>query len=310
MSASTALSGGRLDEAAALLDRLRDVEPLAEGTLALHLELLVRSGRLDDAAHTADDLVVAFPASGRIRHWAGRAAARLHRWGSAALHFEEALRLEPGWTNELWLGKSLTQTGCFDRAEPLLVRVVEQRPSMCMELAWLYERMGDLPRAIRHAEDRLRLAPGDGFATERLLRLKAAAAMPDLVVQEVEGLERLGERVPEAILPRSLEALLQLGRTEAAAALVRDRILSPDVAPATVRSAAWVAYRAQEWAPAWLLFERVMATDLSRRGFLQALERTARMAGRIEDLVARYERLAPDNHNLYGRARRLRRGRG
>jgi len=298
-----ALRGGAHEEAADLLARLKTADPLSLHTRGLELEYLVRTGRGEEATKLADGLVVQFPASARVLHWAGRAAYAVRDYDAAAARLRESGRVAPHWTTDWWLGKALTQRGDLEAAEPILARVVTDHPHVRTDLAWLYERRGDLRQALEQIEACLTAQPDNAYAQRQRLRLNALVAPAADLIEEVETLQDLGEAVPDAILPAYVEGLLRMGRSAEARHLVAQRkdTLSP-------RVAIGVAWRAHHLSAFDLSCELLLAHlehNLGNLKYLNALERAARNAGRVEAVREAYRRLAPRARRLYGRIKRL-----
>ena len=286
-----------------LLSRLREEDPLSAQTRCLELEVLIHDRRADDAARLAAQLVELFPSSARILHFAGRAAYRTRDYAEAERRLRESGRLAPRRQTDHWLGKTLTQKGDFDEAEALLLRTLPDNPWVGLDLAWLYERKGDLTRALRYVEAFLEQSPDNEFAGERRLRLRAQTMEASELRDEVETLRELGEEVPDALIPEYVDRLLRTGDGKRAREVALEA--APRVAVGIVADMAWKAYKLQAHDLAAELFLRALPANLRRLNFLNSLEAAAVRCGRVDDVVEAYRRHAPQMPNLYGRAKEL-----
>ncbi len=302
-----ALREGQLEDAAQLLERLRREAPLELPTRGLELEYLLAAGRLDEARALAEQLVKLFPASARVFFLAGRTAYARRRYDRALELFEEAGRLKPHWRIRYWIGKTLTQAGRLDEAEPILVDVVREHPFTAPALAWLHERRGEVDEAIRVLERHCAARPGDRFAAEQLERLRARRLDPERLEEEVESLLELGEAVPPELLAEHVEGLLKTGQGPRVRELLRSCRASLD--PRTALRIAWICHRNGLPDLAYSLFREQLSTHLRDVKLLAAMEKDARLAGRTEELVEIYRELAVQEPRLWGRLRRLSRAR-
>jgi len=247
--------------------------------------------------------VETFPGSARVLHWAGRAAYRAKRYDIASARFAESARLSPHWHNDLWRGKALTQDGRFDEAEALLLPLIAGHPHCRKEVAWLFERRKEHARALEHAEAHLASFPNDALVQEQVKRLRARELEPGELAEEVEALAAVGEEVEEGLLPQYVEDLLAAGRTADARRVVEAR--APGLRPGTRLSVGWKAYFGQAYDLAFELFLESLPAQAENPKFLNSLQKAARLAGRLETLLAAYEEVAEQAPRLYGRIKKL-----
>ena len=299
-----ALAARRTDEAEAALERLVSEAPLAVETRCLALEVTLARGRLDDAEALARQLVDLFPESARVQHMAGRAAYLGRRYAEAEERFAESERLYPSPSSTRWRGRSLAQLGRLDEAEALFLGLVARLPEVRRDLAWVYERRVDRPRALREIDAYLTRHPGDATAAAQRRRLRAADLPPDELLEEVRSLDALGEPMPAELLPLALDALLRAARGDEARAFVAAR--QHGSSNATLVAMAWVAYKLLAYDVALDLFLAALPERLSDTKLLVALEAAAVRSGRTADVELSYERLAPQAKRLYGRLKSLR----
>lgn len=298
-----ALEDRHLEDAAELLARLEAVDPLSLGTRGSRLEYLVRAGRTDEADRLAQSLATLFPTSAHVLHWAGRAAYRVGDYARAEAWLRESRTLAPRWLTDRWLGKTLTQVKQLDEAEALLAPLMAMHPECGLDLAWVYQRRGELDRALACVDAYRVRFPGDPRAERDRLRLVALTTQPEELLSEVDTLRDLGEDVPEAMFGEYFETLLRAGQGTKARALFAEK--GPGLAPETRLSIGWAAYRGQAWDLAFdLLLEHVPRKARNPK-HLNSLERCARMCAREAELAEAYRRHAPQAPNLWGRAQSL-----
>jgi tetratricopeptide (TPR) repeat protein len=248
-------------------------------------------------------LIDRFPAKARIFWLAGRGAYARRDYPAAVSAFRESERLSSGVGARRWLGKALTQLGALDEAEAILCAL--PAGTVSMDLAWLYERRGDLPRALKQIDKALAANPDDTYARRERQRLQAAATAPEEVFKEALLLRELGEALPVALLDSVFRHLLETGNTADARTFVHERLAELDDKAST--RLGWIAYKAEALDLACDLFKRSFARNRSDTKFLQSYERAARNAGRLDELARACEEHAPEVPALWGRAKRLRR---
>ncbi len=297
-----ALREGRLEEAEGLLARLRREAPLDLRTRGLELEYLLAAGRLDEADALAAQLVESFPASARIFYLAGRTAYARREYERALEHLQEAERLAPHWRVRHWIGKTLTQLGRLDEAEPVLREVLAEHPNTAPSLAWLHERRGEASQAIRLLEEYCARQPEDSFAQAQLERLRARVLGPERLQEEVEALLELGEAIPPELFTEYVEGLLRTGQGPRVRELL-DAAGALD--PRTALRIGWICHRHGMPDLAYALLVEQLPSQLANPKLLAALEKDARLAGRTRELIGRYRELAPRRPQLWSRIRRL-----
>jgi tetratricopeptide (TPR) repeat protein len=283
---------------------MRADAPQHRVTRGCQLELLIARKRWAEARRLADELVRAFPASSRIHLLAGRIAFGERDYERARRCFRESARLHDHPLSRAWLARASTNLGRFDEAEPLLQELAAQRSYHLKDLAWLHERRGHHDLAREAVSRYLGDHPDDGQAREQQLRLRAASLAAEQVIEEVDTLDALGEEVPDALIPRYLESLLQCGRHDDARAFVEQR--RPRLPPRVATNAAWTLYRGQVHDVACALFLDRWTDQRRNVKYLFALEKSADRAGRIADVVRLYEAYAAEQPDLNARLRRLR----
>jgi tetratricopeptide (TPR) repeat protein len=303
-----ALRRGEVGQAESLLRQLKDEDPLSAATRGLEIEVLMAAQRWPDAEVLAAQLVRMFPSSARIHSLMARIFYRQKHYAGALEHFTEAERLHPHWRLRLWLGKTYTQRGEYERAESLLVDVAREHAEAGRDLAWLYERRNEPERALRQLEAYLAARPNDSVARAQQLRLRASVAAPEELVREVEALEELGEDVAPELLPAYVQRLLETGRGMDARRFVDERV--PVWPPQVAGRVAWVCHRLQAYDLALRLFLVALPVHAHDFKFLSALESAARRCQRTAEVATAYRGLAGEHRHLYGRIKTLeRRGR-
>ncbi len=298
-----ALSRGELSDATDILARLKAEDPLSLETRGLELEFYLRSDRQAEAEALAKQLTNLYPGSARMFFLAGRVAYRQKRYREAESDFRESHRLYPHWRTQHWLGKTLTQSGAFEEAEPLLQVARQHQPRALLDLAWLYERKNDLAAALEACESFLKENPADSFASEQRVRLKARMLESEALIQEADSLSALGEGVSESLLPELVERLFQTGQGARARETVLAKLETLDAKLAA--RIAWVCYRARAYDLACALFLPHVADNLTNFKFLCALESAARKSNRLPQVLETYQTLSPRAPHLHGRLRLL-----
>jgi tetratricopeptide (TPR) repeat protein len=300
-----ALKEGRLEDAEAILARLKDEDPLSRETRGFELELYINTDRLQEAHVLARQLRRLFPESARIFFLAGKLAYRSKDYKEAEACFRESNRLYTNWHAQWWLGKALTQSGQFEEAESLLRSVRERTENVLLDLAWLYERRKDFEAALKAYEEFLAHHPDHAFAVEQRLRLRANAADPATLIKEVDTLAELGEEISMAIFPAYVQRLFETGNTIEARQRIMRTMSGFDAK--TGSKMAWVCYHARAYDLACTLFLAHLRANAWYYKYLNALETAAANCGRLPEVVKAYRLLAPEVRALYGRLRTLER---
>jgi tetratricopeptide (TPR) repeat protein len=245
----------------------------------------------------------AFPGSARGCFLAGRLAYRQRRYEVAEERFRESQRLYSSPQTRYWLGKTLTQAGRFDEAESLLLEVRESNPWAWLVLGWLHERRNDLAAALSAYDEFLRRQPGNAYAEEQRIRVKAKMLDPETLIEEVQAMTDFGEPMPSAVFPEFVQGLFETGQTLRA----RDEI-SAGLDKLEAREAvqlAWICYRHQAFDLACTLFLAHLRANMFNFKYLAALEAAARKCNRLPQVLEAYHPLRPEARHLYGRCKRL-----
>jgi tetratricopeptide (TPR) repeat protein len=290
-----------------ILAQLKREDPLSAETRGFEVELYLLAGRLGDAHALAEQLCRLFPLSARIAYLAGLTAYRIRRYDEAEAHLRESNRIHPHWWTQRWLGKTLTQLGQFDEAEALLLSVRERTPGAWLDLAWLCERRGDLEEALVACDRYLALRPGDAYATDQRVRLKASLLEPESIIEEANALEALGEDMSDALFPEYVKGLFATGKTREARSRVLARIGRLDAK--TGSKLAWICYHARAFDLACTLFLAYLPDNLGYYKYLNSLEAAAKRCGRVPQVLEKYAELSATAPSLHGRAKVLRLGR-
>ena len=302
------LARGDLQQAALILERLKEEDPLSLETRGLELDYLLRGGRLPEARVLAEQLVRLFPGSPRIQFLAGQVAYRLRQWTEAAECFGESHRLYPSWRTNWWLAKALTQSGVLEQAATMLEALVVEHPYCGRDLAWSYERKEEYQRALAAIETYLEFYPEDELARTQRVRLRARLMDEEELIEETEGMLEFGEDVSDLVVPQYLDALFRTGRRSEVQQFLAQRAAGFETRLAT--SSAWVCYHNQAYDLAFDLFVSAFASNCGNVKFLAALDCAAKRSGRVAQLIQLYEDEAQHDPRLYGRLKQLRRASG
>ncbi len=304
-----ALARNRLDEAADILVRLKKEDPLSRETRGFELELYISSGRYSEAENLARQLCSLFPDSGRIHFLAGKLAYRQKNYAEAEAGFRESQRIYPAAQTQYWLGRTLTQTGRFEEAESLLLSCREHNPRVLLDLAWLHERRNDLEAALAAYDEFLEAHPGNSYAADQRVRIRAKMLEPEALIEEMHAMEDLGEPVPPTLLPEYVSKLFQSGQAPRA----RDEVASHigGVDPKVAVQIAWICYKAQAYDLACSIFLAHLPANLNNHKYLVALETAATRCDRIPQVIEAYHPYLDLARHLHGRSKSLaRRPRG
>ncbi len=298
-----ALHRRSFEEAGEILSRIAKEDPLSVETRGCELELYLEADRIAEARALADQLCRTFPDSARIQFLAGKVAYRQKHYDEAEARFRESRRLYPSTQNSYWLGKTLTQSGRFDEAEPLLLAVRDEYPWALLDIAWLHERRNELEAALRCYDEFLLRYPDNSYAVQQQVRIKAKMLEPEALIEEVETLTGFGEHVPEALFPDYVEKLFATGQTERARDEIRARLDSMQAREGV--HVAWVCYRCQAFDLACTLFLRNLQANVSNFKYLAALEAAGRKCNRLPQVIDAYRPLCSEARHLYGRCKML-----
>ena len=293
--------------AEALLEQLKNEDPLSLETRGLELEYLMAVNRWSEAASLASQLLELFPDSARIHYLAARVFYQAKDYRHALIHFREAERLHPHWITRRWLGKTFTQVGQFEEAEAMLIDLPAAHPRANMDLAWLYERRDDPQRALQYLNDYLVWRPEDGFAKAQRLRLQASTLSPEELVEEVNTLMELDEPIPDELLVTYVQRLLESGQSAAVRQFIDEK--RPHWDAQVAASIAWVCHRLQAYDLALLLFLQGLPTHIHEYKYLTALESAATHCRRVDEVIEAYDALATQEKRLYGRIKTLKKRR-
>lgn len=299
-----ALRQRQFDEVAKLLDRLKQEDPLAGETRCFELEYLLAVKRSEDALALAEQLLELFPDSARVQFLAGRVCYQRKDYAKAVDRFSESQRIARRWDSQRWLGKTYTQMGRFEEAEAPLLELAPRHDIVNLDLAWLYERMGSIDRAIACMDAYLQKHPSADHAIAKRKRLFANAQDPETLKADVDMLVALDEEIPSELLEAYIKGLLETGESRTARRFILDRLDALD--DRTAASLGWICYHRQAFDLVMVLFLKALPSKLGDVRFLSSLETSARRCDRVVDLLAGYETYAPSSKNLYGRSNRLR----
>jgi tetratricopeptide (TPR) repeat protein len=300
-----ALDTGDLQQAALLLERLKQEDPLSVETRGMELDYLLRSRRLPEAKTVADQLVQLYPKSPRIHYLAGQVAYQQKEYQLAAERFRESYHIRDHWRSSLWLAKSLTQLGELDEAASLFESLLPEHAECYRDLAWLYERREQYDRALAAIESYLHDHPENEWAKAQRLRLKARTMDPSVLISETRDLLEFGEEPAESVVPQYLEALFRTGQMAEVRQFIAQRrsAFNPQLATGT----GWICYRYQAYDLAVELFMSAFGTNRGNMKFLSALEFAASRSGGLTDLIRLYESHVAEDGRLFGRLHKLRR---
>jgi tetratricopeptide (TPR) repeat protein len=286
-----------------VLGRIEAEDPRSVRTIACRLELLVKAERQVEARALLASALAEHPGSARIEFFAGRIEYSAGHYAEASERFRESDRLHAHPHTRRWLAKALREEGRLEQAEVMFRSLATEDPSCLMELALVYERQSDRARALEAVERHLARYPKDQFAIDQRERWRSETVSPEALVADLDQLERYGEPVPEHLVAGYVGALLRTAQGARARALV-DRLKSTFSARTTV-DVAFTAHRLQAFDLSFELFVSALPSRRADPKFLGALERAARLTGRIEQVLDIYRAQAGETKQLYGRIKKL-----
>jgi tetratricopeptide (TPR) repeat protein len=285
------------------LEELKQIDPLTVATRGLELEYLLAAGHKQAAQALAQQLVNLFPASSRIHYLVGQLAYRQKNYSQALAAFEESHSLYPHWRTERYIGKALTQSGDFEKAEPILVRLIDKQPLCLLDLAWLYERQQHCAKAQTFIEQYLHHVPEDAFAKQQLQRLQARVLSPEQVLEEVQALVDFDQPIPIGLLSEYTRIRLAHGEGVAVRQWVMERL--PEIDNKDALQLGWLCYQLKVYDLAFELFVKDFAAQYEHYKYRAALELSAERGGQLIRLVEIYEQYVETDKRFYGRVIRL-----
>lgn len=297
------LRQGNLSQAADIIARLKEEDPLALQTRGLELEYLIVIGQWEQARGLASQLLDLHPDSARIHYLAARLHYHGRRYSRALQDFRESERLHPHWLTRRWLGKTQTQLGQYEHAEALLLGVLPEHPQANLDLAWLYERREQPQQALKYVQDYLNFRPDDEFAQAQRRRLCSVTLGAEELVTEVDTLVELDEEIPVEMLSVYVQRLLETGQGAEARRFITRH--GADWDPKEAAAVAWNCHRLQAYDLALQLFLSGLPVNTGNYKYLSALESAAVHCMRVDEVLDAYERLAPQDKRLYGRMKSL-----
>jgi len=295
------LRENRLDQAEEIIHAIQKHDPLSAQTKGMELELLVKAERWAEASRLCEQLMKLYPDSSRIMFLAGKLAYRLKDYPTSAEHFRESHRLYAHWRSQYWLGKALTQKGDFEEALLMLEAVKDRAAYVLPDLAWLFERMGEIQQAVSVLEQYLS-DHEDSRAQTQLTRLRAKQMSPDQLGEEFATMMEFEDAVPDTLVTEFLANLLKTGQVVEARRYLDQHPTHP---PNISMQIAWQCYHYQQYDVALDRFLPGLERNIRNPKYLNALEYAARMCHRADMLNEHYSKLAPRYPQLYGRAKRL-----
>jgi tetratricopeptide (TPR) repeat protein len=298
-----ALRQGSPSQAADIIARLKEEDPLALQTRGLELEYLIAVGQWKQARSLALQLLDLHPDSARIHYLAARVHYHDRSYSQALHHFRESERLHPHWLTRRWLGKTQTQLGQYGHAEAMLLGLLSEHPQVNLDLAWLYERREQPQQALKYVQDYLDFRPDDEFAQTQRRRLRSVSLGAEELVVEVDTLLELDEEIPAEMLSVYVQRLLETGQGAEARRFIARH--GADWDPKEAASVAWICHRLQAYDLALQLFLSGLPVSTGNYKYLSALESAAVHCMRVDDVLDAYERLAPQDKRLYGRMKSL-----
>lgn len=300
---SQALSRQQLDEAAEILELLRQREAFSLETRVLELEYHVRARHAAEARALVEELRSSNAASPRVQYWSGRYFYSERRYHDALDCFEESERLGRHWTATRYRGKTLTQLGRLEEAESLLLPLVEVHPEALFDVAWLHERKGNLGRALETAERLLAREPESPLARDLVTRLRLKQLDPQALEEELASRAAVGEELPPAMVAQQIAGLLARGQGKEARELLGTH--RPRLTGRPALSLAWDCYKLHAFDLAFELFKQSLEAHGSDAKLLSALEYSGKRCDRIGEVFSAYKQHAGSYPQLYGRMRRL-----
>jgi hypothetical protein len=167
----------------------------------------------------------------------------------------------------------------------------------------LYERRNDPAGALRAYDEYLALHPGNEYAEQQRVRIRAGMLDPESLIEEYGALSDLGEEIPPSLLPGFVESLFETGQTPRAREEVIARTGTLDAK--TASQIAWICYRWRAYDLACTLFIAQLRANVTYVKMLNALESAAAKCGRLPQVLEAYHALVNEAPHLHGRCRNI-----
>ncbi len=285
------------------LIELKQRDPLSVVTRGLELEHLMGSNQLADADRLAQQLIELFPHSSRILYLCGRLKYSLKKYKLALPFFKESHALHSNWMTEQNIGKTLTQLGEFDQAEPILLKLCDNHPQCLFDLAWLYERKENRVDALRTIKRFLQLIPNHTIAKEQLQRLQAQNLSSDQIIEEVDSLMGFHESIPIGLLNEYFTIQCNRGNLP----IVRQWVVanSSQLSKSDAISLAWTCYHLKVYDLAFSLFLIDFAGQHSSDNYRNSLQLSAHCCGELPQLISIYQQYTDVEKKFFGRIKKL-----
>lgn len=286
-----------------LLQQLKEQDSFSKETQGLEYEYLIKSSQFQDAQSLSTRLLDWYPDSSRIYFLTGLLYYNQKQYEKALPNFQESQNLYFAISTQRYIGKTLTQIGRFAEAEASLQSCLSHQFWILKDLAWLYERQLQYPRAIDAMNRYLEHDPDNRYVKAQLQRLKTKQLSHEEIQEEIESLSELDEIIPTHLMVEHFQALIQQGKIQLARQWVRQHVEQWDAR--TSLDIAWISYRFNLYDIAFQFFIQNFEQQQHKFKFLNALESTSKKIAKQLELAKVYDNFAPNNEKLYGRKKTL-----
>ena len=285
------------------LIELKVLDPLSLETRGLDLEWLVARRDYAQAEQVSKQLLNLFPQSSRIHYLSGKLAYRQKHYTRALTAFEQSYRLHAHWSIEWFIAKTLTQSGHFERAEPLLLRLVTQHPVCLLDLAWLYERKQQYSKALSKVEQYLKFYPQNNFARKKLQGLQVHQLSTRQLVEEVQTLNEFDANIPSDLLSEYISDRLSHGDSKAIRQWLNSHL--QNIKPGDALQPGWACFHGNAFDLAYTLMVREFSSQHENDKYRRALETSAERSGQLEELIDVYQQYTEHDPRFFGRIVKL-----
>jgi tetratricopeptide (TPR) repeat protein len=218
---------GTLELARRQIERALILDPENVSALLAKAAYLSASGAPDKSLEVLEVVAVLVPQGPVVHQYRGLALNKQGRHMEAAVHFRQALELDPSSAvNHFNLGTTLYRAGKYSEASATLKRAIELDPAMLSaytNLAAVFRTRGHFKKAIEVARTAVSLASSDVLSLNDLASVFIDCGAQNEALQVLERAMAIDPNFALSYFNRGI-ALWKLGKLESAVADLRQSI--------------------------------------------------------------------------------------